>query len=64
MKKIGPYKCLLWCVCNVFIGQTIEFIGAAGNNYVLMIIGRLVFATGSETLFVVQSFFVEKWFRD
>lgn len=64
MKKLGEYNCLLFCVTNVFLGQTIGFFGAYIDKYWVMIVGRLIFASGSESLFVVQSFFVEKWFRD
>tara|TARA_B110000285_G_C14509178_1_gene331521 strand:- start:179 stop:490 length:312 start_codon:yes stop_codon:yes gene_type:complete len=53
MNRFGPYKCLLWCVIMTTIGETIMMLGADMDHYSVMLGGRLVFATGSETLFVV-----------
>ena len=38
--------------------------GAWVGSYVVMLGGRLIFASGSESLLVVQAQYVEKWFRD
>jgi len=53
MKRIGPYNSLMWCVIMTTVGEAIMMLGAAIDLYWVMIVGRLIFASGSETLFVV-----------
>jgi len=45
------------------IGQTLFAIGGAKQEYWLMILGRLVFGFGGESLSVTQSTLISEWFR-
>lgn len=51
--KIGTSKLLLFASIAGTLGQTIVFIGAALENFYVMLFGRFLFGTGSEFLLVL-----------
>jgi hypothetical protein len=53
MTTIGPARCLIFCCTVVFLGQCIVMGGAFLNSYTVMLGGRLIFASGSESMLVV-----------
>lgn len=52
--------CFVFCTI-ILVGQTIVALGASTKNFYIMLVGRLCFAVGGESLAVAQSSFVSKW---
>ena len=45
------------------IGQFIYMIGGIRNDYIIMLIGRVVFGLGAESMGVAQSAIISQWFK-
>jgi MFS family permease len=59
---IGLRKALMLFVCLDAIGAAIFYFGVLGTNYPVMLLGRLVFGLGNESLSVAQNAYVAKYF--
>ena len=62
-KFLGLRKAMTLFVTLVFIGSVIFFFGVLAKQYSLLIMGRVVFGLGGESLSVAQSAFVARWFK-
>jgi len=62
LDKIGSRKSLLLFTVCVLIGQGVVTIGGYGNNFGVMLVGRMLFGMGSESMYVGQSSIVTEWF--
>ena len=58
--KLGPRRASLLFSCLVFLGAVIV---AAAKGKWMLIFGRLIFGAGSESLIVVQSAIISRWFK-
>eukprot|EP00331_Platyophrya_macrostoma_P028451 CAMPEP_0176444524 /NCGR_PEP_ID=MMETSP0127-20121128/23114_1 /TAXON_ID=938130 /ORGANISM="Platyophrya macrostoma, Strain WH" /LENGTH=462 /DNA_ID=CAMNT_0017830049 /DNA_START=22 /DNA_END=1410 /DNA_ORIENTATION=+ len=61
--KIGARVAILIFSSILILGQAIFTFGLYKYSYTIMIIGRVVFGLGGESLSVAQSAIVSKWFR-
>ncbi len=62
-KVLGLRKALLIFCSLVFIGSGIFCVGVVFVSYPLVLLGRLCYGFGAESLSVSQSAFVARWFR-
>lgn len=60
--KIGEEAALVVCQSLIVIGHIIFSLGTLGNNYSVMMLGRVFLGIGSENNSVVQCCLVQKWF--
>ncbi|GLH67639.1 MFS transporter [Geothrix edaphica] len=58
--KLGPRKASLLFSCLVFLGAVVV---AAAKTKWMLFTGRLIFGAGSESLIVVQSAIIARWFK-
>ncbi|KAJ3218309.1 hypothetical protein HDU67_006081 [Dinochytrium kinnereticum] len=61
--RLDPKKVLLafsLCVC---VGQTLFAIGVSGKSFGTMVVGRVLFGIGGESISVVQSSITTSWFK-
>jgi MFS family permease len=63
-KFLGLRKAMGLFVTLVFVGSVIFFVGVLTRQYALLIMGRVVFGLGGESLAVSQSAFVARWFKE
>jgi len=63
-KFLGLRKAMILFVGLVFVGSVIFFFGVLSKQYALLIMGRVVFGLGGESLAVSQSAFVARWFKE
>lgn len=63
-KFLGLRKAMTLFVSLVFFGSVIFFLGVLSKTYPLLLLGRLVFGLGGESLSVAQSAFVARWFKE
>ena len=64
LDKIGLHFGLLITITFVTVGQLICAIGGFQGTFWIMLVGRVLFGVGCETLWCVQAAFVGKWFFD
>ena len=64
ISKYGDRVAVLLFSMTLLIGNIIFSFGIWGNNYSLMILGRLIGGIGGENMITVQMVCVEKWFSD
>jgi MFS family permease len=62
--KFGKGSCLILTTLLVFLGQFILSFGADWDSFWTLVLGRLIFGMGSETLFVVQAVYCNNWFKN
>ncbi len=58
--RIGTRKASLFFSCLIVLGAAVV---AAAPNFTVMLIGRVIFGIGSESLIVAQCAIVAKWFK-
>jgi MFS family permease len=63
-KFLGLRKAMALFVTLVFCGSVVFFFGVLTKQYALLIMGRVVFGLGGESLAVAQSAFVARWFKE
>lgn len=61
--KIGARIAILLFSCLLILGQCVFAFGVSEASFTWMIIGRVIFGLGGESLSVAQSAIVAKWFR-
>ena len=62
LDKIGSRKSLLLFTVCVNVGQAIIAAGGYANSFGVMLVGRMIFGAGSESMYVGQSSMVTEWF--
>lgn len=62
-KYLGLRKAMLLFCSLVFLGSVLFYIGVLTTDYALMIVGRVCFGLGGESLSVSQSSLTSRWFR-
>ena len=62
-KYLGLRRAMLLFTALVFVGSLLFWIGVQAVNYPLMLVARVVFGLGGESLSVAQSAFVARWFK-
>jgi hypothetical protein len=60
--KYGAYNCTILFSLFVLIGQLVVSIGASATNYNLMLLGRVLYGLGGETITVSQGAIIADWF--
>lgn len=60
---LGLRRAMLLFATLVMVGSVIFCIGTVTTTYWLLIVGRVIFGLGGESLSVSQSAFVARWFR-
>jgi len=63
-KFLGLRKAMTLFVTLVFLGSVVFLVGILTKTYALLLVGRLVFGLGGESLSVAQSAFVARWFKE
>lgn len=61
--RVGPTRMLMIFVCIVCVGQILFTWGVSVKTYWLMILGRILFGIGGESLEVAQARITTDWFR-
>jgi len=64
LDKIGTRNGLLLFTTVLALGQGIFMVGGYRLNFELMLIGRVVFGIGCESMYVGQSSIVSEWFMN
>jgi MFS family permease len=64
LDRIGLQNCLVICMILTTVGQGIVAFGGYQASFYTLILGRFILGLGAETLMVVQSVFITKWFLD
>jgi len=64
LTKIGNHRGLLAYALVVTIGQYICTAGGYWNSFNILILGRIIYGLGGETLQVIQAVYVANWFKD
>jgi len=62
--RIGVNTCILIFVTLLVCGQSIFAYGVMQENYIIMLVGRLVFGFGGECLCVSSSALLAAWFKN
>lgn len=61
---MGANKTLILHAAISFLGQSIFAMGGSSESFNTMLFGRFLFGAGSETLWVLQAVYINKWFYD
>lgn len=64
IEKYGENKALILYCSLAICGQTLLTFGADIENFPVMLLGRGLFGAGAETLWVIQSIYITRWFFD
>lgn len=62
LDRYGSRSFLIWLSLLMCLGQTIFSLGVAYRTWTVMLLGRLIFGLGGESLAVAQSRLVTEWF--
>lgn len=62
--RFGARLMLLAFSMAILVGQIIFAIGSSTSNFNLMLVGRVVFGFGGESLGVAQGTLVASWFKN
>jgi MFS family permease len=62
MFKFGYRPMYIIFGCFIFLGQLVVSIGCSANSSIVMIIGRIIYGIGGETINVAQLAVVIEWF--
>jgi MFS family permease len=60
--KYGAYNCTILFSFLVLLGQVVVALGASATNYNLMLLGRVLYGMGGETITVSQGAIIADWF--
>ena len=61
--RYGAEVCCLVFLCFTFLGQLMVAYGVFSKSFTVMIIGRVVFGIGGESICVASSSLLQKWFE-
>ena len=61
--RYGAEICCLVFLCFTFLGQVMVAYGVFSKSFTIMIIGRVVFGIGGESICVASSALLQKWFE-
>jgi MFS family permease len=63
MDRYGATRMLLGLSLLICIGQALVVLGSMQKNAMIMLIGRVVFGLGGESVGVAQATITTSWFR-
>lgn len=64
MSKVGKGRMLLVCSILVCIGQFLIAFAPSTHQFWLMVLGRVIFGIGSETMYALKATYTCLWFYD